>query len=140
MNDVAQPAGQRRTAQSLNHIHNGTITWANKGWRISFSAQTAQCRGHFPAITPTSNFMPLFTTFDEEITIKTTGCGNFGKFFAQPADVKDVYSCLTATWLFVAIVRHEGVDVPRVQVDSYWLGCSVPVRAKRFRTEPDGSL
>jgi len=40
MNGVAEPSGQRWTAQSLNRFHSGTITWPNKGWRISFSAKT----------------------------------------------------------------------------------------------------
>jgi hypothetical protein len=74
MNCVAEPSGQRRTSQLLNRFHGGTITWPLTGWRISFSAQNANCRGHFLAIIPTINSTPLFTTFEKEITIKTTAC------------------------------------------------------------------
>jgi hypothetical protein len=61
MNGVAEPSGQRRPAQLLNRFHGGTVTGPGKGWRISFSAQNAHCRGHFLAVIPTINFTPLLT-------------------------------------------------------------------------------
>lgn len=75
MNNITEPSGQRRAAQSLNRFHNGIITWLVEGWRISFSAQNAP----FPTVISSRLFeQPTLRHFSpllkNEITLKTTGC------------------------------------------------------------------